>query len=77
MIKDFEGIGFKVRGKSPDGRFIEMSDRFGNLRVKIHPPDKVTKYDHLHIYDKSGNCLNKNLEVVERTSSEAHIQIRG
>lgn len=54
-----------------------MSDRFGNLRVKIHPPDKVTKYDHLHIYDKSGNCLNKNLEVVERTSSEAHIQIRG
>ncbi len=77
LIKDFEGLGFKVRGKSPDGRFIEMSDRFGNLRVKIHPPDKVTKYDHLHIYDKSGNCLNKNLEVVERTSSEAHIQIRG
>ena len=54
-----------------------MSDRFDNIRIKIHPPDKVTKYDHLHIYDKKGNSLDKNLQIVERTTSEAHIPIKG
>ncbi len=37
--RDLELIGLKIRGKSPCGRFIEFKDRFGNIRVKIHPPD--------------------------------------
>ena len=77
VVSDLESIGLKLKGKSPDERFLDFQDKFGNVRVKIHPPDAVTNYDHLHIYNKFGNSLNKHLESVERTSVDAHIPYGG
>ena len=73
FISDLESIGLKFKGKSPDGRFLEFQDAFSNTRVKIHPPDKMTRYDHLHLYDKRGNSLNQHLKIVNSRSVEAHI----
>ena len=72
-----EKMGLKVKGKSPDGKFVEMVDKQGRVKAKFHPPDKKTTYDHLHIYDSKGNPLNTNLKIVERTSPEAHIPLGG
>jgi hypothetical protein len=77
LARDIESIGLKLKGKSSDGRFMEFVDRRGNVRVKIHPPDKRTKYDHMHIYDSKGNPLDKNLNRVNRRSEDAHIRIKG
>ncbi len=77
LVSDMESIGLKLKGKgSPDGRFMEFVDSKGRLRAKIHPPDGSTKTNHLHIYDKEGNSLNKVLEKVKFTSPEAHIPIQ-
>lgn len=43
------------------------------MLMKIDPSDKVTKYDHVHIFDESGNPLDVNLNVVDRKSPDAHI----
>ncbi|WP_233281144.1 WXG100 family type VII secretion target [Paenibacillus algicola] len=53
--------------------FVHIRDARGNVRMKIDPPDKVTKYDHVHLFDESGNPIDVNLNVVDRKSSEAHI----
>jgi hypothetical protein len=75
LIKDLESIGIKFRGGSEDGRFMSFSDKYGNERVKIHPPDGTTTYDHIHIYDKNGRDLNADLSTVSYKSPEAHIPI--
>ncbi|CAG9001006.1 MAG: hypothetical protein CENE_03014 [Candidatus Celerinatantimonas neptuna] len=76
LVKDLQSMGLKVKGQSPDGRFMEFVDKEGNVRVKIHPSDKVTKYNHLHVYDKESNPLNSSLNKVDRKSPEAHIKIQ-
>ncbi|GAF63511.1 hypothetical protein BTS2_0402 [Bacillus sp. TS-2] len=53
--------------------FVHIRDVNGNVRMKIDPPDKVTNYDHVHIFDESGNPLDLNLNVVDRKSQDAHI----
>jgi hypothetical protein len=75
LIKDLESIGLKLRGGSKDGRFMSFFDKYGNERVKIHPPDRATTYDHIHIYDKNGRDLNADLSTVSYKSPEAHIPI--
>jgi hypothetical protein len=78
LINDMESIGLKLKGKgSPDGKFMEFVDRNGNLRAKIHPPDKITTYDHLHIYEKKLTPLNKKLQTVKPKDPAAHIKIQG
>ncbi len=76
ITRDLEAVGLKLGGKSPDSRFMKFLDKQGTLRVKIHPADKTTPYSHLHIYDRSGRSLNSNLQVVDKRSLEAHIQIK-
>ncbi|WP_276528074.1 RHS repeat domain-containing protein, partial [Pectobacterium aquaticum] len=76
LIEDLKSSGLKVKGQSPDGRFVEFVDKSGNVRAKIHPADKVTKYEHLHLYDKKGNPLDVNLNRVDYRSPDAHIGIR-
>jgi hypothetical protein len=76
LIKDMESIGLKLKGGSPDGRFMEFIDHKGRVRAKIHPPDGVTTTNHLHIYDSNGNSLNKVLEPVKKTSPDAHVPIQ-
>ncbi|MEC0242868.1 WXG100 family type VII secretion target [Paenibacillus dokdonensis] len=53
--------------------FVHIRDANGNVRMKIDPPDKVTKYDHVHLFDESGNPIDVNLNVVDRKSLDAHI----
>ena len=53
--------------------FVHIRDANGNIRMRIAPPDKVTKYDYVHIFDESGYPLVKNLNVVDRKSPDAHI----
>lgn len=66
------GRTFNANG--PNGSdFVHIKDINGNYRVRIDPPDKVTKYDHMHIYDKSGNSLDINGNVVDYDSPAAHI----
>lgn len=72
-----ESVGVKLKGKSSDSNFMEFVDKHGNVRAKIHPPDKVTTYDHLHIYDRSRMPLNTNLKPVSPRDPAAHIEIRG
>ena len=75
MVGDMESIGLKLKGKSPDGSFMEFVDRHGNVRAKIHPPDKVTTNEHLHIYDRSESPLDVNLNPVPPRDPVAHIEI--
>ena len=43
------------------------------LGLKSDPPDKVTQYKHMHIYDSDYNPLDINGNIVGRKSSDAHI----
>ena len=55
--------------------FVHVRDAEGNIRMRIDPPDKVTNYDHVHLYDETGNPLDVNLNIVDRKSPDAHIPI--
>lgn len=75
LSKELENIGLKLKGQSPDGRLMEFTDDAGNVIVKIHPADQVTTYDHIHIYNKTGESLDESLNVVKKTDKAAHIEI--
>ena len=77
LVSDMERVGLTLKGLSPDGRFMEFVDKQGNVRAKIHPPDKVTPYNHLHIYDRKQQPLDKGLNYVDQRSPDAHIKISG
>ena len=53
--------------------FIHVRDANENIRMRIDPPDKVTKYDHIHLFDENGHPIDVNLNTVDRKSPEAHI----
>ena len=76
VIKKLRDYGCQIKGCSPDGKFLEFVDREGRVRAKIHPSDKVTNYNHLHLYDKYGNSLNSNMKKVPKNSVDAHIKIK-
>lgn len=48
------------------------------MRLRVDPAntDKVTPYEHVHLYDRQGRPLNKNREPVDRKSPDAHIKIK-
>ncbi|HGN3019135.1 RHS family protein [Acinetobacter baumannii] len=61
------------RGGSPDGVFSQWNyTDTGTLAVRLDPPDKVTTYNHAHLYDKAGNALDINGNVVDPKSPAAH-----
>lgn len=31
--------------------FVHIKDEAGKIRIRIDPPDKVTQYPHVHVYD--------------------------
>lgn len=43
---------------------VHIKDANGNFRVKIDPPDKVTQYKHMHIYDSDYNPLDINGNII-------------
>jgi hypothetical protein len=75
-VADLQAAGLTLKGQSPNGDFMEFVDAQGRVRVKIHPPDKVTIYDHAHLYDNQGRPLNQNLKPDNPRSSATHIPIK-
>lgn len=59
--------------QSPDGRYIHIRDVSGKYRIRIDPPDNVTNYNHIHIFDVDGNALDINGNIVPDNSPDAHI----
>ncbi|MDA7028607.1 hypothetical protein PJ311_18915, partial [Bacillus sp. CLL-7-23] len=65
---------WSFNANGPNGNdFVHIKDRNGQYRIRIDPPDRVTKYDHMHIYDESGNSLDINGKIVEYDAPAAHI----
>ena len=53
--------------------FVHIRDADGNIRIRIDPPDKVTKYPRVHAYDSDGNLLDSAGNIVDRKSPDGHI----
>ena len=66
----------QYKGGSPDGRFMQWKDASNQTRVRIDPPDAVTPYDHIHLYDSKGNALDINLNIKPANSPDVHIPIK-
>ena len=43
------------------------------MRIRIDPPDKMTKCPHIHAYDNNGNLLDRFGNIVDRTSPAGHL----
>ena len=50
-----------------------LNDEAGKIRIRIDPPDKVTQYPHVHVYDNDGNLLDSLGNIVDRKSPDGHI----
>ncbi|CNH74158.1 RHS repeat-associated core domain-containing protein [Yersinia pekkanenii] len=71
ILSNADNISWK--GGSPDGRFAQWKfTDTGTTAVRLDPPDKVTLYDHAHLYDKAGNSLDINGNVVDSNLPAAH-----
>ena len=53
--------------------FVHIKDEAGKMRIRIDPPDKVTQYPHVHVYDDDGNLLDSLGNIVDRKSPSGHI----
>ncbi|MGO5127522.1 transposase [Bacillus cereus] len=53
--------------------FVHVRDGNGTIRMRIDLPDKVTKYDHVHLYDENKKLLDVNGSIVDDKSPDAHI----
>lgn len=62
--------------KDRKNSYTHIRDEKGNIRVRIDPADGTTPYEHMHLYDKNGRPLDKNGNIVDRKSPEAHIKIK-
>ena len=83
IITSLEKVGLAPKGKIniPWVEFskktlIDSGIKKPPVKAKIHPPDEISKYHHLHIYDAKGNSLSKDLMKVPKQSLEAHIPIK-
>lgn len=52
---------------------VHIKDANGKFRVRIDPPDNVTNYRHIHIYDELGNPLDIDGNIVGPKSPDGHI----
>ncbi len=53
--------------------FVHIKDASGKIRIRIDPPDRVTDYPHVHVYDSNGNLLDSFGNIVDRRSPDGHI----
>lgn len=66
--------GWEFNANGPNGNdFVHIKDPKGNYRIRIDPPDKVTTYRHMHVYDATGNSLDINGNIVPYDNPAAHI----
>ena len=54
-------------------RRVHIKNSKGDYKIRIDPPDRITDYNHMHIYDKNGKPLDINGNIVNRKSPDAHI----
>ena len=52
---------------------VHIKNSKGDYKIRIDPPDRITDYNHMHIYDKNGQPLDINGNIVNRKSPDAHI----
>jgi RHS repeat-associated protein len=77
MISQKYSDALEYKGGSPDGRFMQWKYKdIGVTAVRIDPPDKVTLYDHIHLYDTTGNPLDINGNIGAVDSPDVHIKIK-
>ncbi|PEE67990.1 transposase [Bacillus thuringiensis] len=60
-------------GYTENSEFVHVRDSNGTIRMRIDSPDKLTKYDHVHLYDENKNPLYVNRSIVDDKSPDAHI----
>ncbi len=53
--------------------FVHVRDVAGKIRIRIDPPDKITQYPHVHVYDDEGNLLDIFGNIVDKKSPDGHI----
>ncbi|EEK58986.1 transposase [Bacillus cereus] len=53
--------------------FVHVRDGNGTIRMRIDSPDKVTKYDYVHLNDENKKLLDVNGSIVDDKSPDAHI----
>ena len=70
----------ELKGRLPEGwTFNEHNGRVhiknskGDYKIRIDAPDRITDYNHMHIYDENGKPLDINGNIVNRKSPDAHI----
>ena len=70
----------ELKEKLPDGwkyeehnGRIHIKDPNGRMRLRIDPADKMTPYQHMHLYDNKGNLLDINGNPVPSKSPDGHI----
>ena len=67
----------QFKGQSPDGTRMHWEwVETGEYAARIDPPDNITTYDHIHLYDKNGNPLDIDGNIVDRKDPEGHIKIK-
>lgn len=74
-----EALGLTPRGPTSGplvGKMLHFYDSKGRIRMRIDPPDKITLYPHIQLYDTEGNSLDINLKRVSPNSPVAHIPIK-
>ena len=54
-------------------RRVHIKNSKGDYKIRIDPPDRITDYNHMHIYDKNEKPLDINGNIVNRKSPDAHI----
>ncbi len=69
--------GWTTKGRMPDAH---LYDADGNFRGRLDPPDKVTLYDHIHLYDffnkktpKQNILYDIDLNKVPYNAEDGHI----
>lgn len=60
-------------GYTENSEFVHVRDSNDTIRMRIDSPDKLTKYDHVHLYDENKNPLDVNGSIVDDKSPDAHI----
>jgi len=61
--------------KTTHNGFTHVRDTSGTIRMQIHPPDRVTTFNHKHFYDNFGNPLDIHGRIVDPRSPNAHIPL--
>jgi len=81
LVQDLESIGLKPQKGSGDGRFLKFkhkeTEQFNRVEIhEPHPGKDGAQYPHLHIRNKQGQPLSKDLAPVDFRSPEAHIEVQ-